>query len=517
MSVLVQAAPEVNPLQDVLRFERRVPPCAIVIFGASGDLSKRKLLPSLYRLFYERRISPDFAVIGSSRTPMSDDQFRERMKDSVSKFLEDAPFDEDVWKSFGQCLFYVAGDLNVPSSYDDIRNKLDEVEQSHRTAGNVLFYLSTQPSHYAEAILELGAHGLNKGNGWRRVIIEKPFGHDLASARKLNDEIHKVFDESAIYRIDHYLGKETVQNILAFRFGNGIFEPLWNRRYVDHIQITAAESIGVEGRGGYYQEAGALRDMIQNHLSQVMATVMMEPPTVFDSTNVRDERAKLLRAVRIMKQEDVPKYAVAGQYGPALVGGQQIAGFRQEPSVDPDSQTDTYAAVTFFIDNWRWAGTPVYIRTGKRMPKRVTDIAIQFKAPPLGLFQQETKTGLREVRPNLLVLRIQPEEGISLRFLSKSPGSGMRVRPVSMDFNYGSSFGERSPTAYETLLLDAMIGDPTLYTRQDMVEASWQIVQPILEVWANSTFYFPNYPAGSWGPKASDDMLAQQGHVWRIP
>jgi glucose-6-phosphate 1-dehydrogenase len=326
-----------------------------------------------------------------------------------------------------------------------------------------------------------------------------------------------VLDESAIYRIDHYLGKETVQNILAFRFGNGIFEPLWNRRYVDHIQITAAESIGVEGRGGYYQEAGALRDMIQNHLSQVMATVMMEPPTVFDSTNVRDERAKLLRAVRVMKIEDVAKYAVAGQYGPAVVGGVQLPGFRQEPSVDPDAQTDTYAAVTFFIDNWRWAGTPVYIRTGKRMPKRVTDIAIQFKAPPLGLFQQETKTGLREVRPNLLVLRIQPEEGISLRFLSKSPGSGMRVRPVSMDFNYGSSFGERSPTAYETLLLDAMIGDPTLYTRQDMVEASWQIVQPILEVWQNTKFFFPNYPAGSWGPKASDEMLAQQGHVWRIP
>ncbi|MBV9610913.1 MAG: glucose-6-phosphate dehydrogenase, partial [Acidobacteriaceae bacterium] len=316
---------------------------------------------------------------------------------------------------------------------------------------------------------------------------------------------------------DHYLGKETVQNILAFRFGNGIFEPLWNRRYIDHIQITAAESIGVEGRGGYYQEAGALRDMIQNHLSQVMATVMMEPPTLFDATNVRDERAKLLRAVRVMKPDEVSLYAVAGQYGPATVGGQHVPGFREEPSVDPHAQTDTYAAVTFFVDNWRWAGVPIYIRTGKRLPKRVTDIAIQFTAPPLGLFQQETKTGLREVRPNLLVLRIQPEEGISLRFLSKSPGTGMRVRPVSMDFNYGSSFGERSPTAYETLLLDAMAGDPTLYTRQDMVEASWQIVQPILDDWAHTQFDFPNYAAGSWGPKASDEMLARQGHVWRIP
>lgn len=517
MSVLAQPMPEVNPLQDPLRFARRVPPCAVVIFGASGDLSRRKLLPALYRLFYERRIPPNFAVVGSSRTPMSDDQFRERMKESVSKFLEDAPFDEDVWRSFAQSLFYVPGDLNKPESYEDIRRKLDEVEKSHQTAGNVLFYLSTQPSHYAEAIQELGAHHLNHGNGWRRVIIEKPFGHDLQSARKLNDDIHKVFSESEVYRIDHYLGKETVQNILAFRFGNGIFEPLWNRRYVDHVQITAAEAIGVEGRGAYYQEAGALRDMIQNHLSQVMATVAMEPPTVFDATNVRDERAKLLRAVRVMKPEDVPKYAVAGQYGPAKVGGQEVPGFRQEPSVNPDSQTDTYAAVTFFIDNWRWAGVPFYIRTGKRMPKRVTDIAIQYHAPPLGLFTQETKAGPREVRPNLLVLRIQPEEGISLRFLSKSPGSGMRVRPVSMDFNYGSSFGERTPTAYETLLVDAMAGDPTLYTRQDMVDASWQIVEPILDVWEHTRFNFPNYPAGSWGPKEADEMLARQGHVWRIP
>ncbi len=517
MSVIVQPVTEANLLQDPLRFDRHVPPCAIVIFGASGDLSKRKLLPSLYRLFYERRISQSFAVVGSSRTPMSDDQFREKMKESVSKFLEDAPFDQDVWKSFAQCLFYVAGDMSNPESYEAIRKKLDEVEQSHQTAGNVLFYLSTQPSFYAEAVKALGAHQLTKGRGWRRVIIEKPFGHDLQSARKLNEEIHQVLDESDVYRIDHYLGKETVQNILAFRFGNGIFEPLWNRRYVDFIQITAAESIGVEGRGAYYQEAGALRDMIQNHLSQVMATVAMEPPTVFDANNVRDERAKLLRAVRIMKPEEVEKYAVSGQYGPAKVGGQDLLGFRQEPSVDPNAQTDTYAAVTFFIDNWRWAGVPIYIRTGKRMPKRVTDIAIQFHAPPLGLFSQETKSGLREARPNLLVLRIQPEEGISLRFLSKSPGSGMRVRPVSMDFNYGSSFGERSPTAYETLLLDAMTGDPTLYTRQDMVDASWQIVQPILDSWANTKFDFPNYDSGSWGPRASEEMLARQGHVWRIP
>ena len=517
MSVAVQPLPEVNPLQDTLRFDRRVSPCAVVIFGATGDLSKRKLLPSLYRLFYEGRIPQNFAVIGTSRSPMSDDEFRSMMKDSVSKFLEDAPFDETVWNSFAPALFYIPGDINKPDTYTKIAAKLGEVETSRQTGGNVLFYLSTQPSYYAEVVEEIGRANLEHGKGWRRVIIEKPFGHDLASAGVLNQQIHKVLEEPAIYRIDHYLGKETVQNILAFRFGNGIFEPLWNRRYVDSVQITAAESIGVEGRGGYYQEAGALRDMIQNHLSQVMATVAMEPPSVFDANNVRDERAKLLRAVRVMKHDDVPKYAVAGQYGPAIVGGQSEPGFRQEPSVNPNSNTETYAAVTFFIDNWRWAGIPFYVRTGKRMPKRVTDIAIQFKAPPLGLFEQETRQGLKAPRPNLLILRIQPEEGISLRFLSKSPGSGMRVRPVSMDFNYGSSFGERSPTAYETLLVDAMVGDATLYTRQDMVEASWRMVQPILDVWSETKFNFPNYAAGSWGPKESDEMLARQGHAWRIP
>src|SRR5579885_103178 len=513
MSLALQTTAELNPLQDSLRFGRRVPPCAIVIFGASGDLTKRKLLPSLYRLFYERRIPPSFAVIGSSRTPMSDDQFREKMRNSVSHFLEDAPFDGDVWSSFAQCLFYIPGDLNDPASYDRIKQKLNQVEQSHKTAGNVLFYLSTQPSHYEEVVAELGAHGLAHGNGWRRVIIEKPFGHDLASARRLNDEIHKVFEEAAIYRIDHYLGKETVQNILAFRFGNGIFEPLWNRRYVNHVQITAAESIGVEGRGAYYQEAGSLRDMIQNHLLQVMATVAMEPSATFRPTSVRDERSKLLRSIRILKPEEVLENAVAGQYGPARIGGQDVPGFRQEAGVDPEAQTDTFAAVTFFVDNWRWAGVPFYLRSGKRLPKRVTEIAIQFNEAPLAIFNG----GGSEIVPNLLILRIQPEEGISLKFVSKRPGAGMKLRPVSMDFNYGSSFGERSPSAYETLLLDAIVGDATLYTRQDMVEASWAAVEPILHVWRETRFDFPNYAGGSWGPAAADAMLARRGHVWRKP
>ena len=508
---------DANPFQDPLRFERRVPACAIVIFGANGDLTKRKLLPALYRLAYERRIPQTFAVIGNSRTGMSDDDFREKMKESVQKFLEDSPFDESIWESFAKGLYYVAGDLQDPQCYQSIANRLCEVEQQHQTAGNALFYLSTQPSYYASVVKQLGAANLQRGKGWRRVIIEKPFGHDLASARELNQEISEVFQEPQIYRIDHYLGKETVQNILAFRFGNGIFEPLWNRRYINHVQITAAESIGVEGRGAYYQEAGALRDMIQNHLLQVLATVSMEPPSTYDADNVRDERAKLLRSLRVIKHEEVALYAVSGQYGPARVGGAELPGFRQEPGVKLDAQTDTYAAGTFFIDNWRWAGIPFYVRSGKRMPKRVTDIAIQFNAPPLAMFKQDTKSGLMAPRPNLLILRIQPEEGISLRFLSKSPGSGMKVRPVSMDFNYGSSFGERSPTAYETLLVDALTGDATLYTRQDMVEANWQVVQPILDVWATQKFEFPNYDAGTWGPKASDEMLARQGHVWRVP
>ena len=490
-----------NPFADPLRFDRRVPDCAIVIFGANGDLTKRKLLPALYRLAYERRLPDSFAIIGNSRTPMTDIAFREKMRESVKQFLEDSPFDEDLWVTFSRNIFYLAGDLNDPAMYTALKNKLDDLNRP-----NVLYYLSTQPSYYAPVVEAIGAAGLGRGTekGWHRVVIEKPFGHDLESARTLNARVHTVFPEEEVFRIDHYLGKETVQNIVAFRFGNGIFEPLWNRRYVNHVQITAAESIGVEGRGAYYQEAGALRDMIQNHLLQVMATVGMEPPAAFEPDSMRDERAKLLRSVKIMKPDEVHIHAVAGQY----------RGFRQEEGVDPKSQTNTFAAATFFVDNWRWAGVPFYIRSGKKMPKRTTDIAIQFNSAPLTLFSSEDG---RPPRPNLLILRIQPEEGISLRFLSKYPGAGMRLRPVSMDFNYGSSFGERSPSAYETLLLDVMVGDATLYTRQDMVEASWSVVESIQNAWRAARFDFPNYAAGTWGPAAADEMLARRGHVWRRP
>lgn len=404
--------PDENPFQDSLRFERRVPPCAVVIFGANGDLTKRKLVPALYRLAFERRLPSAFAVVGNSRTEMSGEQFRSKMKEAVQQFLEDSPFEEELWSAFSRNLHYVPGDLSDPAMYQALSAKLGSIDEEWRTQGNVLFYLSTQPSYYASTVERIGAAGLAKGNGWRRLVVEKPFGHDLKSAAALNDAIHGVFEESEVYRIDHYLGKETVQNILAFRFGNGIFEPLWNRRYVNNIQITAAESIGVEGRGAYYQEAGTLRDMIQNHLLQVMATIAMEPAAVFESTAVRDERAKLLRAIKILKPGDVAANAVAGQYGGANLGGQAVAGFREEPGVDPQAQTDTYAAAAFFVDNWRWAGVPFYIRSGKRLPKRVTDIAIQFNAAPLSVFggtQIDAGAAEGAIRPNLLILRIQPE------------------------------------------------------------------------------------------------------------
>jgi len=507
--------PDGNPFVDPLRFGRRAPPGAIVIFGANGDLTKRKLLPALYRLAYESRIPPSFAVIGNSRTHMSDDHFRQKMREALQQFLEDTPLESELWESFARGLFYIAGDVNDLGFYQKLEAKLAEVQQARQTGGNVLFYLSTQPSSYQPIAQGLGSARLQEGSGWRRIVIEKPFGHDLESARELNRALHCVFSEDKVYRIDHYLGKETVQNVLAFRFSNGIFEPLWNRRYISSVQITAAESIGVEGRGAYYQEAGALRDMIQNHLLQVMATIGMEPLPSFDADSVRDERAKFLRSIRIMNPEDVPVYAVAGQYGPARIGTEEAPGFLQEPGVDPCTRTDTYAALTLFVENWRWARVPFFVRTGKRLAKRVTDIAIHFNTAPHSPFARDDND--TAARPNLLIIRIQPDEGISLRFLSKYPGAGMRLRPVSMDFNYGSSFGARSPSAYETLLLDAMIGDPTLYTRQDMVEASWKVVQPVLDVWSSQKSNLPVYPAGTWGPKESDEMLARLGQEWRVP
>src|SRR5579864_3341303 len=478
-------------------------PCVMVIFGIGGDLTKRKLFPALYNLAKDDLLPKEFAIVGTGRGESSTPEFQKKIAQEVREFatsdVEPALVD---WLT--ERLYYHVGNFQDPAAYKSLAALLANVDKDHSTGGNYFYYLATAPEFFGEITRQLGAAGLTQQaeNRWRRVIYEKPFGDGLASAHALNCEIEEVLQENQIYRIDHYLGKETVQNILAFRFGNGIFEPVWNRRYVNHVQITAAESIGVEGRGGYYQEAGALRDMIQNHLLQVMATVAMEPPAVFEPNPMRDERAKLLRSVKIMKPDEVHIHSVAGQY----------RGFREEQGVDPNSQTNTFAAATFFVDNWRWAGVPFYIRSGKKMPKRTTDIAIQFNSAPHTLFSSEDG---RPPRPNLLILRIQPEEGISLRFLSKYPGAGMRLRPVSMDFNYGSSFGERSPSPNETLLLDVMVGDATLYTRQDMVEASWKAVTPILDAWSSQKSDLPCYPAGTWGPKESDEMLARNGHKWR--
>ncbi len=511
------AGTEGNPFLDPLRFERRAPECLVVIFGANGDLTRRKLLPALYELARERRLSTGFAVLGISRTPLSDAVFRDKMRESVAQFSESGPLDAEIWEGFAQGLFYEAGNFDDPAFYQRLASRLPQIAAARQTAGNAVYYLSTQPSYYAAIAAQLGAAGLagggaGDGRPWRRLIVEKPFGHDLATARDLNRRLQSVFEESDIYRIDHYLGKETVQNILAFRFANGIFEPLWNRSYIRYVQMTAAESIGVEGRGAYYEESGALRDMIQNHLLQVMATVALEPPARFDAASTRDERAKVLRSIRPLDRDQVGTHAVAGQYGPARLGGRDLAGYRQEPGVDPESRTETYVAATFFVDNWRWAGVPFYLRTGKRLPKRVTEIAIQFAAAPHLVFGNHSGG-----EPNLLILRIQPEEGISLKFQSKTPGAGIELRGVSMDFNYGSSFGARLPSAYETLLLDAIQGDATLYTRQDMVEASWQAVEPVIEVWNNTPPDFPNYAAGSWGPQPAEEMLERRGHRWRRP
>jgi glucose-6-phosphate 1-dehydrogenase len=494
--------------------QERIPdPCIVVIFGASGDLTKRKLLPALFHLEQQGLLPENFSVVGVARRDISA-TFSADMQEGIEKFGGVDASDPKL-KGFMERVQYFATNFDDDAGYEKLKGFLAGLDTKFGTKGNRLFYLAVAPEYFADITQRLSKQGMTNPAepSWAHVIIEKPFGTDLESAKKLNDEINQVLKEEQIFRIDHYLGKETVQNILAFRFGNGIFEPLWNRRYVNHVQITAAESIGVEGRGSYYQEAGALRDMIQNHLSQVMATIAMEPSATFRPNSVRDERSKLLRSIRVMKPDEVLRNTVSGQYGPARIGGEDVPGFRQEQGVKPDTQTDTYAAVTFFVDNWRWAGVPFYLRSGKRLPKRVTEIAIQFNAAPLAIFNGDETT----TAPNLLILRIQPEEGISLKFLSKRPGAGMKLRPVSMDFNYGSSFGERSPSAYETLLLDAIIGDATLYTRQDMVEASWAVVDAVQHVWDSTKFDFPNYAAGTWGPKASDEMLARRGHVWRQP
>ncbi len=506
-----------NPLREGLRTKSSSEPCVMVIFGATGDLTHRKLLPALYNLALEQPLPAGFSVIGFARRPYTDEVFRKQALDSINQFSRQKPVNPQVWENFEAGIYYLQSDFNDPKGYARLADKLNELDKTRGTSGNRIFYLSTPPSQYPEIIQQLGAAGLNRNRkGWTRVIIEKPFGHDLPSAKELNRQVAKVFREEQVYRIDHYLGKETVQNILVFRFANGIFEPIWNRRYVDHVQITVAENIGLEGRATYYEESGAIRDMVQNHVLQLLTLVAMEPPVAFDANAVRDEKVKVLHALQPLIGQEVLTNTIRAQYGPGWTHGEKVRGYREEPGVSPVSTTDTFVAMKVSIDSWRWAGVPFYLRTGKHLPKRVTEIAIQFKQPPLMLFKKSDAHG--QVEPNILTLRIQPDEGISLKFGSKVPGSEMQIRSVNMDFFYGSSFVREQPEAYERLLLDCMLGDSTLFTRHDEVETAWNFVQGILDVWKSEAIEsIPMYEPGTWGPQGADEFVWRDGRRWRRP
>jgi glucose-6-phosphate 1-dehydrogenase len=493
--------------------------CVLVIFGASGDLTKRKLIPALYNLALENRLPERFAVVGYARSEMSDDVFREKMRDAVKEFSRTGLANESVWEQFAATLYYVRGGYEQNDGFRRLKELVEGFDRGSRVLPARVFYLATPPDAYEQLIQCIARTGLaskeSDGEQRARVVIEKPFGTDLQTARELNQRIHEVLDERQIYRIDHYLGKETVQNIMVFRFANAVFEPIWNRRYVDHVQITAAESVGVENRGGYYEQAGVVRDMFQNHLLQLLCATAMEPPVGLDADSVRDEKGKLLKSVRPVAAEEVAAAAVRGQYGPSRVDGQEVPGYRQEPGVAKNSPNVTYAAIRFFIDNWRWEGVPFYLRSGKRMPKRVTEVAIQFKRPPMLLFKSHA---VEDVNPNVLVMRIQPDEGVSLTFEVKPPGHDMIIRPLCLDFDYEESFGNSPPEAYETLLEDCIEGDSTLFTRHDWVELAWSLMDPIIQVWNLSRpRNFPNYEAASWGPKEADEFMAREGRRWRKP
>jgi glucose-6-phosphate 1-dehydrogenase len=505
-------------LQNILRDEQRLPrvpePAVMVIFGASGDLTARKLVPALYDLAAQRRLPLEFAVVGISRTPMSHEEFRDKLRKGLEE-QRSGEISDDVWESFSNGIFYMPGDSNKTKTYDELKGVLKKLDRERGTQGNRAFYLSSSPSLFPAIVQHLGEAGMNEeeNGAWSRLVVEKPFGRDLKSAEELNAELQRYFDESQIYRIDHYLGKETVQNILALRFANGIFEPIWNQHFVDHVQITVAEDIGVGTRGAFYEEAGALRDIVQNHVMQVLCLTAMEPPVAFDAGSVREEKVKVLKAVRPIPEDDVESYAVRGQYERGWVWGEEVPGYREEDNVDPESVTETFVALKVFVDNWRWAGVPFYIRAGKRMPKKATEVAIQFHASPHTPFARDDTEGLE---PNVLVVRVQPEEGLSLKIGAKVPGSGFEVSSVNMDLLYGTAFLEEAPDAYQRLLLDLMLGDPTLFIRADEAEGAWKILDSVMNHWSeerNVSFY----PAGTWGPHEADALLERDGREWRRP
>jgi glucose-6-phosphate 1-dehydrogenase len=489
-------------------------PFALVIFGASGDLTRRKLIPALWSLFATRTLPEPFTIIGTARTEMSDAAYRAAMHDAVVQFARLKIPSQQVWERFAQSLNYVAGDPTDPDLYMRLRQRLEEIERTRGGPPNRLFYCATPPSLYDDIIRNLGETGLaHVPNGWTRIVVEKPFGHDLASARALNRQLTSVFDEEQVYRIDHYLGKETVQNILVFRFANGIFEPVWNRNHVAEVQMTVAESIGIEGRGSYYEEAGALRDMVQNHMLQILCLIAMEPPVTFDAGPVREEKNKVMQAIRPVDPAKVDDVALRAQYTAGHAGSRPVPGFRQEKGVRADSTTETYAALRLQIDNWRWAGVPFYLRTGKRLEHRVSEIVIRFHRTPHMIFRR-TETGLF---PNLLVIRIQPDEGISLTVVAKEPGPDLRLGPVGLNFKYHEVFGGEPPEAYERLLLDAIHGDATLYARGDWVERAWELLQPVIDAWSRQPAAMPTYEAGSWGPAEADAFISRDGGTWRDP
>ena len=500
--------------------QRRAPePCVMVIFGASGDLTERKLIPALYYLARQQLLAEGFSVIGCAKTPYTDDTFRDKMRQGVKKYLNLSSEHDKSLDSFTQGVHYISDDFGDPDAYAQLKKLLDQLDEGRGTNGNRLFYLATPPSFFPVIINHLGAAGLShpkeNGSSWTRIVVEKPFGRDLESARELNRALTSVFREEQIFRIDHYLGKETVQNLLVFRFGNGIFEPVWNRRYIDHVQITVAEEIGIENRGSYYEEAGLLRDMIQNHVLSLMSLVAMEPPAMFEATAVRDEKAKAMRAVRPIPLDQLNDFAVRGQYVEGWTDGHQLPSYRAEPKVSPQSTVETFAALKLYIDNWRWADVPFYVRSGKRLSNRVSEIAIQFRRAPHLLFRGILT---QAIEPNILTVHIQPDEGISLKFNAKIPGTTMQIRPVAMDFQYDKAFGEAPPTtAYETLLLDCMLGDPMLFTRDDFVDLSWQLITPILNRWkedGKKGLYF--YEASTWGPPAADTFVERDGRKWHL-
>jgi glucose-6-phosphate 1-dehydrogenase len=490
-------------------------PCAIVLFGASGDLAKRKVIPAMFDLAQHNSMGERYAILGFARTPMTDESFRSTVGEAAKTISEVGPIEPAKWETFASNLYYSPGDYGDAESYKKLAKRLEELDNEKDLCGNRLFYLSTPPEVYQDIVENLGRAGLakpSKPGAWARIIIEKPFGRDLASARELNKIVLSVFEEKQVYRIDHYLGKDTVQNLLVLRFGNGIFEPLWNRNYVDHVQITASETLGVERRGGFYETAGALRDMIQSHVLQLTSLVSVEPPASFDANSVRNEKLKVLQSIRPFNLEMVAQSVVRGQYAPGKVGDKQVEGYRDEPHVSQTSRTETFVSMRVLVDNWRWAGVPFYLRTGKRLAKRTTEIMIQFKRAPHIVFRE------KNVEANRLVLNIQPSEGICISFGAKKPGTDMSIGNVAMDFNYIKAFGNGSRSAYATLLNDCLRGDATLFDRGDSVEAAWSLVDPILDVWsAAKTATVPEYPSGSWGPKESDQLLERDGRQWYNP